>query len=551
MHTPNILGRLAITAAMAISGSGCAGRADEKAEVVCKEVKAEIDRAESQLRKPPHTLAFDPIRKKVAQDIKKYLSDEGCNERYDKYRDEFNIICGPFAKNGSEDVFSKVIKDDIYSIGALGGSCRDAEEKYKQLSWLNIYEDQELTAEEYFMGRPNEPIEISSAIKKNQAGQMMAPQENVPANSLLAFKLANDAHINSISAARQVHTILDSNTDGVISSADDIDSNGVIDVSDGQLYRKIIDHLQRKYNQAADMGRVTVSDVIFAMIDLDAAKLPIEQGKTSDFGFKPYFDIKMSEESTVTGHEDNSVVISEGPSLGTTTLGAGAGWGLARLLTANPAGLVLGTIIGGALGAEARSDQVVRNVTDEVTSIEYIEVTSEISENVRVAVMELKDGWKIFIFDASATIKDQTVIETVKAYHNGVLESAKKRVVSHTIANTGLNQNTSGRWAVQAPVQFGSRVAIFQEPGAGAMPEFKGIFEIVDFGHNDRIGRSDDHKILATSHTDQLRYVFENVLSRLPKYAAGIKSFNPVAGMNREVQTINELNILLKTRNGR
>lgn len=538
---------------LTIVSAGCTMRRElpeEDGERLCQEIGEITANAERELSKSPHTLKLRELKKAIGARVASAL-EEGrvCRtletREWEHGASDVTIkLVGICPEKKYEHIYVSGRGNGVEDLSILGLTCQEVK-RFVNLAIIDRNNDDTITRGEYLIVHPEVATREKTGIQIDNSGAVRIPEKEIPVEMLTALEIARHRNTDAMNAAREVHAVLDNNTDGIISMADDIDANGIINVQDGILYRKIIDHLHKKYGQSYDRSRTTVSDVIFAMMDLDAVKLPVEYTQTMDFGFEPYKERNETQKDETTLYRDNSKVMREvDPEM--AGLGAAAGLGIARLMTKNPVGLVLGAIIGGAGSAE--STRTVQDVTKEITTMEYLELITESSESVRVAVVELVDGWKVFIFDASKITKETTIVETVRKYHNGELESAKRKEVSHSFSNTSLSQETSGRWAVQAPASFGGRVAIFQEPRDGNMPDFKGIFEIADFGHNDRVGRSEDHKMLASRHIGQLTNIIKKMLPRLPKYVAGIKSFDPVAGMKREAETLKELDALSKAK---
>lgn len=306
-------------------------------------------------------------------------------------------------------------------------------------------------------------------------------------------------------AAQVVSAIFDANTDGFISTADDANFDGRIDQRDGAFYRALDDYFGRKYGENYDRNQVRGTDILFALIDLKRLWYPTTQMKPSDMGFAPITTEKKTAAHKESGPEN--VIVNTTDALPATLGGAGLGivgvefgaWMLTGAAVTNPIALVVVGLLGGGIGGAFSQSGAAVAVSYNITRADYFEVSTTVDDPVRVAMFETDAGWRFFIFDASKALTTEKTAQTILSYNNGSLASSESTEIAGRELSLGVNQASSGRWAVQAPQSMGGRVAIYQEALENGRTQFTfdGLFEAQDAGHANRVGREHAHAALA------------------------------------------------------
>ncbi|MEK7496573.1 MAG: hypothetical protein AAB657_01570 [Patescibacteria group bacterium] len=255
-------------------------------------------------------------------------------------------------------------------------------------------------------------------------------------------------------AANKLLTSFDANTDGYISTADDINFDGVINQGDEKAMKKLWDHLNVKYFNNFNPTYISIADLLFFGQQEFGIPLSIIQKNPTEYGYAPYVYTKFIKNESKQDNYKKEIIGHEvsGDKTGASLIGAGMGGGGAYLIGASLPGIGLASLLFGGIASIMVDDNTaVYSTSFRQINVEYFQKTIEADTVVKVAVFTWYDKskkptreYKVLFFDASKTLTSELITETVQYYKDGKLDKSSRSITENKRSPI-CDQNTRNR----------------------------------------------------------------------------------------------------------
>ncbi len=336
--------------------------------------------------------------------------------------------------------------------------------------------------------------------------------------NLLVDAIAAEFGIDHEKAVYVAFALLDINTDGEISHADDINGDGVLSKEDFLAIRDLRNHLKTKYG-GHYTREIVMADVLFYWLEQKKRDYEIVDGESpsdNNFSLLRLDSKRLKHSKWIRAASVHHEKVGEHAEFRSTSDSGSLGFDVEVAI----AGVTVGDY-------EEVKEETVYETEHYVISHEKLENTGQ------VTVFTGPNGYKFFVFDAADMLDEHRMDEFVRQYRNGKVIATPEKDSKKEVKPGNKHPDSSGRVVVWDPTR---NIRVIFQKG-----EYAGAFFGEDLNNPELVHRENEPRVLSATFRHNMDAVSNGQLWLEGKVAAGYNHFDPTTSIERQNEYLSKL----------